>query len=244
MQVKNVARTLEGSRRSSKLGDGLAKDKIEKARQLTPEQRLFVALELADATAALQRACSKQEALTKILSRLDAAHHRRLLHGYALIGGFAVSAWEVPRATQDIDFAIAIGAADPQALAIFLGGHFEAGDADDPLRGVVHTSIQVGSTSVPLQLIFFPSAYTEVAFQHIESLSIMEQVVPVVSWQALVLKLYAGGPQDKLDAQQILQVRRPQPDDLKQIGEKAKSLGILQDWTSALSLYQRKLSDL
>lgn len=184
-----------------------------------------------------------QEALTKILSRLDAAHHRRLLHGYALIGGFAVSAWGVPRATQDIDFAIAIGAADPQALAIFLGGHFEAGDVDDPLRGVVHTSIQVGSTSVSLQLIFLPAAYTEVAFHNIESLSIMEQVVPVVSWQALILlKLYAGGPQDTLDAQQILQVRRPQTDDLKQIGEKATSLGILQEWTSALSLYQKKSS--
>ncbi len=60
MQVKNVALTLEGSRRSSKLGDGLAKEKIEKARQLNPEQRLLVALELADATAALQRACSKK----------------------------------------------------------------------------------------------------------------------------------------------------------------------------------------
>ena len=53
MQVKNVVLNLEGSRRPSKLGDGLAKDKIEKARQLTPEQRLLVALELADAATAL-----------------------------------------------------------------------------------------------------------------------------------------------------------------------------------------------
>ena len=50
-----------------------------------------------------------QEALTEILSRLEAAHNRRLLHAYALIGGFAVSAWGVPRATHDIDFAVAIG---------------------------------------------------------------------------------------------------------------------------------------
>jgi hypothetical protein len=34
-----------------------------------------------------------QEALTEILSRLEAAQNRRLLQAYALIGGFAVSAW-------------------------------------------------------------------------------------------------------------------------------------------------------
>lgn len=117
----------------------------------------------------------------------------------------------MPRATIDIDFAVAIEAADPQVLAIFLGGRFEAGEADDPLREVVHTSIQVDSTSVSLQLIFFPSAPTEVAFGRVETLSVLERMVPVVSWQALILlKLYAGGPQDILDAQQILQVRRPQ----------------------------------
>jgi hypothetical protein len=185
-----------------------------------------------------------QEALTEILSRLEDAQNRRLLQAYALIGGFAVSAWGVPRATNDIDFAVAIGAADPQALAIFLGGRFEAGEVDDPLRGVVHTSIQFGSTAVSLQLIFFPPALTEVAFGHVETLSVLERMVPVVSWQALVLlKLYAGGPQDTLDAQQILQVRCPQPEDFKKIGEMAESLGILEDWTTFLSLYQRKNSD-
>lgn len=185
-----------------------------------------------------------QEALTEILSRLQAAQNRRLLHAYALIGGFAVSAWGVPRATQDIDFAVAIGAADPQVLAMFLDGHYETGDADDPLRGVIHTSIQAGATPVSLQLIFFPSALTEITFRHVESLSVLEHVVPVVSWQALILlKLYAGGPQDTLDAQQILQVRHPQTEDLKQIGEMAESLGILESWTPLLSHYQREISD-
>lgn len=75
-----------------------------------------------------------QEALTEILSRLETARNRGLLQAYALIGGFAVSAWGVPRATQDIDFAVAIGSANPQALATFLGGRFEAGEPDDPLR--------------------------------------------------------------------------------------------------------------
>lgn len=60
MQLKASSPSLEGSRRPSKLGDGLAKCKIEKARQLTPEQRLLVARELSDVAAALQRACSKK----------------------------------------------------------------------------------------------------------------------------------------------------------------------------------------
>jgi hypothetical protein len=50
-----------------------------------------------------------QEALTDILSRLETAKSRGLLSGYALIGGFDVSAWGVPRATQGFDFAIAMG---------------------------------------------------------------------------------------------------------------------------------------
>ena len=180
-----------------------------------------------------------QEALANILSRLETARNRGLLRAYALIGGFAVSAWGVPRATRDIDFAIAIGSAVPQALATFIGGRYNAGETDDPLRGVIQASIEVGSEVVPLQLVLFPAALTEVTFRDVESFLVMEQVVPVVSWQVLVLlKLYAGGPQDQLDARQILQVRHPQPDDLQQIREMAESLGILKEWTTLLSLHQ------
>jgi hypothetical protein len=71
-----------------------------------------------------------QEALAEILSRLETAQRRGLLSRYALIGGFAVSAWGVPRATQDIDFAIAIAQADPKALATFIGGRYQAGERE------------------------------------------------------------------------------------------------------------------
>ena len=185
-----------------------------------------------------------QQALTVILSRLKTARLQGLIEDFALIGGFAVSAWGVPRATQDIDFAIALGSANPHALANFLGSRFEPGEPDDPLKGVLHTTIQVGSDSVPLQLILFSPSLTEITFRGMETLSVMDQVVPVVSWQVLVLlKLYAGGPQDKLDAHQILQVRHPTPDDLEQIREMAESLGILKDWALLLKLHQKESSD-
>jgi hypothetical protein len=180
------------------------------------------------------------QALTDVLSRLETARLQGLVEDFALIGGFAVSAWGVPRATQDIDFAIAIGSANPHTLATFLGGRFEPGEPDDPLKGVLHSSIQIGSVSISLQLILFPSSLTKIAFQQVETLSVMDQIVPVVSWQVLVLlKLYAGGPQDKLDAHHILQVRNPQPSDLGKIGNMAESLGILEDWTTLLNLYQK-----
>lgn len=45
------------SRRPSRLGDRLAQHKIDEAQKLTPEQRLFIAIELSDAAAALHHAC-------------------------------------------------------------------------------------------------------------------------------------------------------------------------------------------
>ena len=172
-----------------------------------------------------------QEALAEILSRLETAQSRGLLSRYALIGGFAVSAWGVPRATQDIDFAIAIAQADPKALAAFIGGRYQAGEPDDPLRGVVVVSIEVEHEPISLQLLFFPSLLTELAFRHVETLSVLGCSVPVVSWPVLIiLKLYAGGPRDLLDVHQLLKVRRPQANDVQEIESMAQVAGVLSEW--------------
>ena len=172
-----------------------------------------------------------QEALAEILSRLETAQSRGLLSRYALIGGFAVSAWGVPRATQDIDFAIAIAQADPKALASFIGGRYQAGEPDDPLRGVVVVSIEVEHEPISLQLVFLPSLLTELAFRHVETLSVLACSVPVVSWPVLIiLKLYAGGPRDLLDVQQLLKVRRPQANDVQEIESMAQVAGVLSEW--------------
>lgn len=130
-----------------------------------------------------------------------------MLRAYALIGGFAVSIREVPRATQDVDFAVAIGSADLYAPAASLDDRDEDAGPDDPLSGALHASIEAGSEPIPLQLVFLSSAFTEVIFRHVETLSVMDRLLPVVSLHVLVLlKLYAGVPQDILDAQLILRV--------------------------------------
>ena len=172
-----------------------------------------------------------QEALAEILSRLETAQSRGLLSRYALIGGFAVSAWGVPRATQDIDFAIAIAQTHPQALATFIGGRYQAGEPDDPLRGVVVVSIEVEHEPISLQLVFFPALLTELAFRHVETLSVLECSVLVVSWPVLIiLKLYAGGPRDLLDVHQLLKVMRPQAKDVQEIESMAQVAGVLSEW--------------
>ena len=67
------------------------------------------------------------EILSHVITRLEQTRKNGLLQAYALIGGFAVSAWGVSRATQDIDLAVALGTSAPLALATHLGATYEAG---------------------------------------------------------------------------------------------------------------------
>jgi hypothetical protein len=53
-------RATHGTRRPSRLGDLLAKAKIDAARSLSPEQRLLLALSLSDAAFLLRDACLKK----------------------------------------------------------------------------------------------------------------------------------------------------------------------------------------
>ena len=171
------------------------------------------------------------EALTEILRRLDDAHAHHLLDRYALIGGFAVAALGVPRATHDVDFALALGASDPAALSRHLGAEYQAGDVDDPLRGVFQLTVTIGDVAIPVQLILLPSVWNAIIFREIVTVSVFGCAVPVVSWQALILlKLYAGGPQDLLDIRQILAVCQPTPAEMQAVSPLADQLGLSEAW--------------
>jgi hypothetical protein len=59
-----------------------------------------------------------------------------------------------------------------------------------------------------------------------------------VTWESLVLlKIYAGGPQDLLDARQILKVRQPSETELARIFNLAERLGIQEEWTELSTEY-------
>lgn len=150
-----------------------------------------------------------------------------MLRSYALIGGFAVSAWGVARATQDIDLAVALGPSEPQALAEYLEATYEPGDIDDPLRGVFRLNLTCEGQSVPVQLIVLPSNWADIAFRGVETVKTLGCSVPVVSWQALVLlKLYAGGPVDLQDARSIVAVRNPNARTRGDLLAQAEGLGL------------------
>jgi hypothetical protein len=170
------------------------------------------------------------KALNRIVERLDQAHSARLLSSYALIGGFAVSAWGVARATQDIDLAVALGTSEPHALAVYLGATYEPGGIDDPLQGVFRLSMTSEGQDVPIQLIVLPSKMAALAFKNIERLDTLGCSVPVVNWKSLVLlKLFAGGPIDLLDANNIVAVRKPGVNDRNELIELGDALELGQE---------------
>ena len=171
------------------------------------------------------------QAITEIVRRLDDAKARHLLDQYALIGGFAVSAWGVPRATHDVDFAIALGSSDAAALAQFLHAEFQPGDQNDPLCGVFRTHVTVNDLAVPIQLIVLPPVWNSILFQDLTSLPISGCAVEVVSWQALILlKLYAAGPQALNDARQIMAVRHPTEAERQALGTLAGKVELSAEW--------------
>ena len=170
------------------------------------------------------------EALTQIIGRLDQARDKHLLQAYGLVGGFAVSAWGVARATQDIDLAVALGTSEPQALAIHLGATYQPGDIDDPLRGVFRLVLKYEGQDVPVQLIVLQPKWAGVVFTGIATLKVFGRSVSVVNWQALVLmKLYAGGPVALQDARSIVAVRKPNAADQESLTAQAGLLGLAQE---------------
>lgn len=60
MDTKGSSHAAGGARRPSRLGELLAKEKLQAARILTPEQRLLRALELSNAAHLLHSVCSKK----------------------------------------------------------------------------------------------------------------------------------------------------------------------------------------
>lgn len=118
-----------------------------------------------------------------------------LVEAFALISGFAVSAWggghELPRSS------IILCRSELPSLRslLYLWGRFEA---DDPLRGVVHFSIQLSSTPISLQLIFFPSALTEMVFRDVDRQLLW--IPRSFKWRARDWSLGRSSPTTRTDA--------------------------------------------
>ena len=72
------------------------------------------------------------------------------------------------------------------------------------------------------------AGWTSIIIDGIVILSVLGCSVPVISWEGLILlKLYAGGPQDLLDAQHILTVRQPSEDEIEKLSQLAVQVDLL-----------------
>ena len=133
-----------------------------------------------------------------------AAVLRQLQIPHALIGASAMAAHGVARSSTDQDLLVL----DPRCLDATLWADLQPaevrveirrGDADDPLAGVVRFEEE---GELPLDLVVGKSAWQLPILQAAERRG---GEIPVVTAAHLILlKLYAGGPQDAWDIQQLL----------------------------------------
>jgi hypothetical protein len=125
---------------------------------------------------------------------------------FAAIGASALGVYGVPRSTFDVDVLVR----DARVLDAFFWASVDAdidvrhGDTDDPLRGVVRLEQQ---DDRPVDVIVGRHAWQDGVLRRAEVATIVGVQAPVVAAADLVvLKLFAGGVQDRWDIQQLLAV--------------------------------------
>ena len=127
---------------------------------------------------------------------------------FALIGAAAMAVHGVSRATRDLDLLITVPAVlDHSAWRPLteagVGVDVRRGSADDPLAGVVRIS-SVNERGV--DVVVGRHAWQAAVVERAGDSEIDGQRVPVARAADLILlKLYAGGPQDAWDIVQLLQ---------------------------------------
>ena len=125
----------------------------------------------------------------------------------ALIGAIALAAHGIARATLDLDLlALDTGllSTEPWKDLSEAGDTVEvrSGDAEDPLAGVIRLT---RSGKTPVDVVVGKHRWMEGVLTRAGTLSFGERRVPIVDAADLViLKVFAGGPQDLLDAELLL----------------------------------------
>ena len=141
---------------------------------------------------------------------------------FALIGGLALEAWGIPRATRDADFAVPLGAAE-QAAAALRTPTTEV----RPLRigGVGLRDRQRGLRIDLVDRRFHFAALFQDAIGEARASGRQARVgghaVSLVSLEYLLaMKLVSGEPKDEIDARRVLQREELRYDDARNIVER------------------------
>ena len=148
------------------------------------------------------------QALRRILSVLE-----DLGVSYALIGGLALAFYKVVRATEDLDLLILLSPREmatlaEQITAKGLPAKARKGSPGDPIAGVVVVEVPVEGGKLTCDLLLPSARWQSEAVRNAHSFEAEGSPVRVVQARDLfLLKLYAGGPQDLLDAGQLLRIQ-------------------------------------
>jgi predicted nucleotidyltransferase len=132
---------------------------------------------------------------------------------FAVIGAAAMAVHGVARSTMDLDLLVTEARVLDNALWRSFGGEggdeveIRRGDADDPLAGVVRFA-SPGERSV--DLVVGKRRWQQEVVKRAQERSVAGLDLPVVVLSDLVLlKLFAGGPQDAWDLEQLLATAAP-----------------------------------
>jgi len=146
---------------------------------------------------------------------------------YCLIGGVAVSSWGAIRATADLDFWVvllqnlSIEDVAKKIDKISSVCEIKKGDIDDPVPALIDSVID----GVSVQFILAVREWEKDFIQSAVHIDLENATVNILGLEELiVLKIWAGGPQDLYDAKRLLALNPNQ----EAVAKRAKQIGVLE----------------
>ncbi len=156
---------------------------------------------------------------------------------FALIGGLALSAWGVVRATQDVDL---LADTNPSPLRdLTLRGRLQrflerrrckvewrVGEPDDPIPLLLRLNLPPPTGGLAVDILWAHKRWQREALSRKVVIRVSRLEVSVLHPEHLILmKLEAGGSQDLLDVEALLS-NPPQELSLRRLKQKASQLGL------------------
>lgn len=170
---------------------------------------------------------------------------------FALIGGLALSAWGVVRATQDVDL---LADSNPSPLRdLMLRGRLQrflerrrcraewrVGEPDDPIPLLLRLNLPPPAHGLVADIIWAHKRWQREALSRKVAIKVSRIEVSVLHPEDLILmKLDAGGPQDLLDVEALLS--NPfQELPLRHLKRKASQLGLERHLERCLNAGRKK----
>lgn len=131
--------------------------------------------------------------------------------GYAVIGGYAVAAWGVVRATRDLDLLCETADLNHLKEALKKNGfrfEFRKGDAVDPIAYVLRIKKGPEKTLDEIEILAGIRGAQTGIIERAHPVKLQDILVPVASPEdTVILKLIAGSNQDLEDLRGILRVQ-------------------------------------